>query len=51
MPDQTRLGHYVLYPQAARVGDLECAQIETPSKFMCTNMSSRMACADSFRLH
>jgi hypothetical protein len=47
---------------AARVGDLECAQIETPSKFMCTNfetpskfmctnMDARLACADRFQLH
>ena len=51
MPDRTKLGHYVLYPVAARVGDLECAQIETPSKFMCTNMDARLACADRFQLH
>jgi hypothetical protein len=41
----------VLYPQASRVSDLECGQIETPSKFMCTNMSARLACASNFQLH
>jgi hypothetical protein len=50
LPDQTRVGHYVLYPAAARVGVSECAQIQSPGKFMCTNMASRLACADDFQL-
>jgi hypothetical protein len=50
LPDQTHVGHYVLYPEAAAVQPAECAQISTATKFMCTNKSSRKACADNFQL-
>jgi DUF218 domain-containing protein len=50
LPDQTRVGHYVLYPQAEQVGPAECAQIRAPEKFMCTNLLDRKACADFFQL-
>ncbi len=43
-------GHYVRYPWAVPVSDLECTQIEQPTKFMCTNLKQRLACADSFQL-
>jgi hypothetical protein len=44
------LGHYVRYPWAATVSTGECNQIEQPFKFMCTNMSTRLACAADFKL-
>jgi hypothetical protein len=50
LPDRRKVGHYVLSPPAARVASAECAQIETSTKFMCTNMGQRMACAANFRL-
>ena len=50
LPDETRVGHYVLYPAAGRVAPAECTQISQAGKFMCTNMASRLACADDFQL-
>jgi len=50
LPDKTKVGHYVLHPPAAQVSGAECSQIETSTKFMCTNMAQRMACAWNFRL-
>ncbi len=50
LPDRSKVGHYVLYPPGARVSGAECAQIETSTKYMCTNMADRMACAANFRL-
>jgi hypothetical protein len=41
---------YVLYPAAETVTQAECDHLETPSKFMCTNMDERLACADDFQL-
>lgn len=46
----TIAGHYVLYPNASTVSQSECKQIEQSLKFMCTNMSSRKACAADFKL-
>ncbi|UQA61981.1 YdcF family protein [Polyangium aurulentum] len=43
-------GHYVRYPWTPPVSEGECAQILQPSKFMCTNLSQRLACADNFQL-
>src|SRR5437762_1504068 len=43
LPDETRVGHYVLYPAAGRVAPAECTQISQAGKFMCTNMASRLA--------
>jgi hypothetical protein len=39
-------GHYVLYPWAQTVSTAECTLIEQTTKSMCTNLSSRTACAD-----
>ncbi|MGZ6143839.1 MAG: YdcF family protein [Myxococcales bacterium] len=50
LPDGTKVGHYVLYPEASTVLPAECAQIELPDKFMCTNRAQRLACADDFQL-
>jgi hypothetical protein len=44
------LGHYVRYPWTQVVSTAECAQIELPSKIMCTKLSSRLACAANFQL-
>lgn len=41
------VAHYVRYPYASDVSDSECSQIELPTKLMCTNLSSRRACAGS----
>lgn len=41
---------YVLYPSAATIAESECDHLETTTKFMCTNMDERLACADDFRL-
>ena len=46
----TVAGHYVLYPNAATVSKDECKQIEQTLKIMCTNMSTRKACASDFKL-
>jgi hypothetical protein len=43
-------GHYALYPYAAEVSEAECAHIEQGSKFMCTNLATRKACAGDFQL-
>ena len=43
-------GHYVLYPSSKTVSESECTHIEQPLKLMCTNMSSRKACAGDFKL-
>lgn len=43
-------GHYALYPWATPVTPPECTQIEQPSKFMCTNLPTRKACAANFQL-
>ena len=43
-------GTYVLYPAATQVSDAECSHIEFPSKAMCTQLGSRLACADNFQL-
>jgi hypothetical protein len=37
-------GHYALYPYTPAVAAAECAQLETPTKFMCVNLASRLAC-------
>lgn len=44
------IGHYARYPDAQKVSDAECAFIEQPSKFLCTNLPTRRACADHFSL-
>jgi hypothetical protein len=46
----TKVGHYVRYPWADSVSSSECQTIEFPLKAMCTNLSSRLACADNFKL-
>jgi hypothetical protein len=43
-------GHYALYPWGAAVSEEECAQIEQESKFMCTNLATRKACAGDLQL-
>lgn len=43
-------GHYVRYPWATKVTAEECAHIEKPTKFMCTNLETRRACKDDFKL-
>ena len=43
-------GHYALYPFAAPVTPAECEHIEVGTKFMCTNLATRKACADDFQL-
>lgn len=43
-------GHYVRYPWAEPVTAEECAHIEQGSKFMCTNLVSRRACAGNLQL-
>jgi hypothetical protein len=45
-----KVGHYVRYPWATPVSSTECQTIESPIKLMCTNQSSRLACADNFKL-
>ena len=44
------LGHYVRYPWTTDVSTAECAQIELPTKVMCTQLVSRLACAGKFQL-
>jgi hypothetical protein len=44
------VGHYVRHPWARQNTDEECTHIETPSKFMCTNLAQRRACKDNFQL-
>jgi hypothetical protein len=46
----TKVGHYVRVPPASAVSDAECKQIEQPFKAMCSNLASRLACADDFKL-
>jgi hypothetical protein len=45
-----KLGHYVRFPWAAAVSDTECNTIESPLKAMCTNLSSRKACANNLQI-
>lgn len=50
-PSRTiRAGHYALVPPGAAVSGEECAQIERTTKAMCTNLKSRLACQDDFKL-
>jgi len=44
------VGHYVLIPPAQPSTDAECTTIQGPIKFMCTNLASRRACKDDFKL-
>lgn len=44
------IGHYVRFPWAIPITADECTQIQIPSKFMCTNLSTRRACKDNFQL-
>jgi len=44
------VGHYALYPHAEPVAPAECTFIETPLKFMCTNLKTRLACAGNVML-
>lgn len=44
------VGHYVLIPPAAPIAPAECATIEGPLKFMCTNLGTRKACKANFQL-
>ncbi len=44
------VGTYVLYPDAAPVTEAECDHIQGGAKLMCTQLSSRKACADDFQL-
>jgi hypothetical protein len=46
----TAAGHYVRFPWAAPVTAAECQQIEMPLKFMCVNLSSRLACASNLQV-
>lgn len=43
-------GHYVRHPWANPISSAECTHIETPTKFMCTNLAQRRACKETFRL-
>jgi hypothetical protein len=43
-------GHYALYPWAKTVSEEECAQIDQGTKFMCTNLATRKACAGDLQL-
>ena len=45
-----KVGHYARYPQAAAVSQAECDQIGGVLKLMCTNASSRHACAGNLQL-
>jgi hypothetical protein len=45
-----KVGHYVRYPSGTMVSQAECTHIQQPLKAMCTNLASRLACADNFRL-
>ena len=45
-----KVGHYVRYPSGTAVSAAECMHIKQPIKAMCTNLSTRLACADNFRL-
>lgn len=42
--------HYVLIPPGTAVTSAECDQIQLPLKLMCTNLSSRHACAGELML-
>ena len=44
-PSPQAVGHYALYPRAAAVSPAECTFIESPLKFMCTNLKTRLSCA------
>lgn len=43
-------GHYVRFPWAPAISAEECTHIETPTKFMCTNLDTRRACKSHFML-
>lgn len=44
------IGHYVRFPWTSNITADECTQIQTPSKFMCTNLPIRRACQGNFQL-
>jgi hypothetical protein len=44
------VGHYVRHPWAEPISTDECTHIQTPTKFMCTNLAQRRACKDNFQL-
>lgn len=44
------VGHYVRYPWAEPITEEQCTHIQTPTKFMCTNLAQRLACQDNFQL-
>ena len=46
----SNLGHYVRYPWTPTVTGDECTQIEQPTMLMCTQQSSRDACAGNLML-
>lgn len=49
--DDTQVAaHYVLIPPGTAVTSAECDQIQLPLKLMCTNLSSRHACAGDLML-
>jgi hypothetical protein len=48
-PDVT-VGHYARFPWGQTIAQAECDHIESPLKFMCVNLATRLACKDNFQL-
>jgi hypothetical protein len=49
-PEPQKVGHYVRTPPATLASTTECDHVKQPLKFMCTNLSSRRACAGRLML-
>lgn len=49
-PAPHAVGHYALFPHAQSVSAAECTFIESPLKFMCVNLKTRLACAGRLML-
>lgn len=45
-----KAGHYALFPYAQAVSAAECTAIKFPSKVMCSNLGSRLACAGNIKV-
>jgi hypothetical protein len=44
------VGHYARFPWGQEIAQAECDHIESPLKFMCINLATRLACKDNFQL-
>ena len=45
-----KAGHYALFPYAQAVAAAECTAIKFPSKLMCSNLGTRLACAGNLQV-